>query len=109
MILFGSDALSTENYNKMYDKALRLRRVISECFAQLFAEFDCVLMPACGKTAYALADVQADPYLVCKETLFTAPASITGLPAVVAGGVQLVGPAFSEETLLDVAQCYQEV
>lgn len=109
MILFGSDVLSTDNYSKMYDKALRIRRLVAECFTQLFGEFDCVLIPACAKTAYTAQELQADPYMVCKETLFTAPASITGLPAVVAGGVQLVGPAFSEESLLDLAESYQEV
>lgn len=106
MILFGSDVLSTNNYEKMYDKSLRVRRVVAEAFAELFAKYDCVLLPACAKQRYTLEDVKADPYLVCQEALFTAPASITGLPAVIAGGVQLVGPAFSESSMLDVAECY---
>ena len=37
------------------------------------------------------------------ENLYTAPASITGLPAVVFGGVQQVGKAFSERALLSLA------
>ena len=43
-----------------------------------------------------------------EENLFTAPASITGLPAVVVGGAQLVGPAFSDGALLSVAALYEE-
>ena len=108
-ILFGSDVLSTAHYEEMYDKALRVRRLIAEAFAALFAEFDAVLIPACSKTAYTLCDVEENPYLACEEALFTAPASITGLPAVVVGGVQLMGPAFSENSLLDVAESYEEV
>lgn len=103
-ILFGSDTLSTENYMKVYDKALRMRRVIVEEFAKLFSEFDAVLMPASSKMAYTEEDVAKDEYIAFKENLYTAPASITGLPAVVSGGVQLVGKAFSDATLLSLAK-----
>lgn len=108
-ILFGSDVLSTNNYDKMYDKSMRIRRLVAEAFTAVFAEYDAVLIPACSKTAYTLSDVEANPYLAFEEALFTAPASITGLPAVVVGGIQLMGPAFSENSLLDVAERYEEV
>ena len=108
-ILFGSETLSTDNYMKVYDKALRTRRVIVEAFAKIFESFDAVLMPACSKLAYTEADVQANKYLVFEENFYTAPASVTGLPAVVSGGVQLVGKAFSELALLDLAKkCEKE-
>ena len=103
-ILFGSETLSTENYQKVYDKALRVRRVISEAMKALLADCDALLMPAASVTAYSKAMVEADKYLPYKENFYTAPASITGLPVVVAGGVQLVGNAFSEDVLLDLAE-----
>lgn len=103
-ILFGSDSLSTENYFKDYDKALRIRRVIVEAFEKLFADYDAVLAPVCSKAAYTENDVAADKYIAFKENLYTAPASITGLPTVVAGGVQLIGKAFSENALFDAAK-----
>lgn len=106
-ILFGSDCLSTENYMKVYDKALRIRRVISEYFGKLFNEYDAVLMPACGKTSYTENDVKENSALSFDEALYTAPASITGMPAVVIGGVQLVGNAFSEGTLFEIARIYE--
>lgn len=106
-ILYGSEMLSEENYDRMYDKSLRVRRVIVEEFVRLFDSYDAVLLPACGKSAYTAADVAADRYLCFKENAATAPASITGLPAVVAGGVQLVGPAFSEGMLLTFAEKLQ--
>ncbi len=102
-ILYGSETLSTENYKKVYDKALRIRRVIAEAFAAIFADVDAILMPACSKTAYTEADT-ADKTMVFEEAVFTAPASLTGLPALVAGGVQLVGPAFSDGALLSLAE-----
>lgn len=103
-ILFGSETLSTENYKKVYDKALRVRRVISETMNALLADCDVLVMPAASKMAYGKAMVENDKYLPYKENFFTAPASITGLPVVVAGGVQLVGKAFSEDVLLDLAE-----
>lgn len=105
-ILFGSDMLSTENYMKMYDKALRVRRVIVEALNEIFAQYDALLLPACSAKSYALKDVQQNKYLAFQENVFTAPASISGMPAVVVGGVQLMGPAFSENSLLDLAQSY---
>ena len=107
-ILYGSEVLAANNYERCYDKALRIRRLVSEAFAKEFANNaaagqTAVLLPACSKRAYSLADVEANPYLAFEENRFTAPAAITGLPALAAGGVQLVGPAFSDAVLLRVA------
>lgn len=107
-ILFGSETLSTENYMKVYDKALRTRRVIVEEFAKFFADFDAVLMPAASALSYAEDAVKANKYLVFEENRYTAPASVTGLPALVVSGVQLVGRAFSEGALLDLAACCEK-
>ncbi|MBR0405656.1 MAG: hypothetical protein IJI68_10750 [Eggerthellaceae bacterium] len=111
-ILYGSEVLATGNYERCYDKALRIRRLVSEAFASEFAQGasagnaagqTAILLPACAKRAYSLADVEANPYLAFEENRFTAPAAITGLPALTAGGVQLVGPAFSDVALLRLA------
>ena len=103
-IIFGSETLSTENYMKVYDKCQRIRRVIVEEFSRLFAEFDAVMMPACSTLAYTEGQVAENKYIAFEENFYTAPASITGLPATVAGGVQLVGKVFTEHTLLDAAK-----
>ncbi|MBQ8342362.1 MAG: hypothetical protein IJY22_08345 [Clostridia bacterium] len=96
-ILFGSDALSTKNYMAKYDKSLRMRRVLVEAFAKIFGEYDAVLLPACSKMSYTESDSAFE------ENLYTAPASITGLPAVVTAGIQLIGPAFTDGALLKLA------
>lgn len=103
-ILFGSDVLSAENYKPVYDKSLRVRRVIVEALNSIFGGYDALLLPACSAQSYAQENL--DPYFAFRENLYTAPASITGMPAVVVGGVQLMGPAFSEGSLLDLAQAY---
>lgn len=103
-ILFGSDALSTDNYMKVYDKALRIRRVVAESFDKIFGEFDAVLAPVCSKMSYTEDDVKANKYIAFEENRYTAPASITGLPTVVAGSVQLIGGMFSENMLFETAK-----
>ncbi len=107
-ILFGSETLSTENYMKVYDKALRTRRVIVESFAKIFEDFDAVLIPAVSSMAYTEAQAKENKYLAFEENFYTAPASVTGLPAVVAGGVQLIGKAFSDRALLDAAKLLEK-
>lgn len=107
-ILFGSETLSTDNYMKVYDKSLRMRRVIVEAFEALFASYDAVLMPASSKMAYSEDALKTDPTFAFVENFYTAPASITGLPAVVSGGVQLIGKAFSEPSLLMAAKILEK-
>ena len=102
-ILYGSDTLSTENYMPIYDKALRIRREIVEAFAALFEGFDAILLPVASRTAYTEEELAAGITLPFRENRYTAPASIAGLPSVVAAGVALIGPAFSEGALLNLA------
>lgn len=104
VVLFGSETLSEANYYKVYDKAQRIRRVISEAVAKVFGEFDAVLAPVASKAAYTAQEALANPYMAYEESLYIAPAMITGLPVVVTGGVQLMGPAFSESSLLALAE-----
>ena len=106
-ILFGSETLSTDNYMKVYDKALRTRRVIVGAFAKIFEQFDAVVIPACSSMEYTEETIK-NKFIAFEENLFTAPASITGLPAVVAGSVQMIGNAFSENALLDLAKIVKE-
>jgi aspartyl-tRNA(Asn)/glutamyl-tRNA(Gln) amidotransferase subunit A len=105
-ILYGSESLSTDNYMKIYDKALRVRRVMAEKLSALLSECDALLLPACAKTAYAPAG--ASLTLAFEENAYTAPASITGMPAVIFGGVQLIGKPFSDASLLSLAKSYEK-
>ena len=104
VVLFGSETLSEANYYKVYDKAQRIRRVISEYLTKIFGEFDAILAPVASKSAYTAAEALANPYMAYEESFYIAPAMITGIPSVVTGGVQLIGPAFSESSLLALAE-----
>ena len=103
-ILYGSEVLSAQNYQKIYEKSLRVRRVITNEFAKIFEDFDAVLLPACSQMLYTGEQAGKDKYIAFEENRYTALATLAGLPAVVAGGVQLIGKPNSEDALLDVAR-----
>lgn len=103
-ILWGAEALSAQNYQKIYEKSLRVRRVIANEFAKIFEDFDAVLLPACSSMTYTAEQVETDKYIAFEENRYTAPATLAGLPTVIAGGVQLIGKTDAEEALLDAAK-----
>ncbi len=103
VILYGSDVLSKGRYEKCFGKSLKVRRVISEKFASLMEKYDAVLIPACSKTEYEAYAIEDAFEKVFAESVFTAVPNLIGTPALVSGGVQLLGKAFDESTLLSLA------
>lgn len=108
VILYGSDVLSKTRYKDCYDRSLRVRRVVKERFDVLMREFDAVLTPACAHCEYAAYDI-ADAFMkVFDESVFTALPNLIGTPALVCGGVQLMGKHFDESLLLSLANAVEK-
>lgn len=107
-ILYGSDVLSKGKYDACYDKALKLRRKAVDALTELFGKYDALLIPAFSKAEYEFYPVEDAFNKVYEESLFTAPASITGMPAVVSSGVQLVGDYFCDGKLLALAKALEK-
>ena len=103
VILYGSDVLSKNRYEDCYNKSLKVRRVIAEKFKKLMENYDAVLTPVCSKTAYKSYDIHEAFTKVFAESVFTAVPNLIGTPALVSGGVQLLGKHFDESTLLSLA------
>ncbi len=103
VILYGSDVLSKNRYEDCYGKSLKVRRVVAEQFETLMQQYDAVLTPVCGKSAYKAYDISEAFETVFGESVFTAIANLVGTPALVSGGVQLMGKHFSENVLLSLA------
>ena len=109
VILYGSDVLSKNRYDDCYGKALKVRRVIADKFNELMKDYDAVLTPVCSKTEYKAYDISEAFETVFKESAFTAVANLIGTPALVSGGVQLLGKHFSESVLLSLAGSAERV
>ncbi len=103
VILYGSDVLSKNRYEDCYGKSLKVRRVVAEKYAALMEQYDAVLTPACSKCAYDAYEIDNAFEVVFKESVFTAIPNLIGTPALVSGGVQLMGKAFDESVLLSLA------
>ncbi len=112
-ILIGTYVLSAGYYDAYYKKAQSVRALIARDFAQAFDTVDAILTPTAPSAAFALGEKQDDPITMYLNDVFTVPASLAGLPAisVPAGlnseglplGLQLIGKAFDEETVLAAA------
>ena len=103
VILYGSDVLSKNRYKDCYDKSLRVRRVVAEKFAKACESYDAILTPVCSASSYEAYDIHEAFGKVFSESVFTSVPNLIGTPALVSGGVQLMGKHFDESTLLSLA------
>ena len=103
VILYGSDVLSKNRYKDCYQKSLKVRRVVADKFKELANSYDAILTPICSKSVFEAYDISEAFGKVFGESVFTAVANLIGVPALVSGGVQLMGAHFSESTLLSLA------
>ena len=108
VILYGSDVLSKNRYKDCFDKSLRVRRVVADGVQKAFKDFDAILTPACSKAEYESYDIKDAFGKVFAESVFTAVANLTGVPALVTNGVQLIGNHFQESTLLSLANSVEK-
>ncbi len=108
-ILYGSDVLSKGRYEICYDKAMRIRRVVSEGVKKLMGEYDAVLMPVAGEKCFKAYDVKESFKKVYEQSLYTALGNMTGMPVVVTKGVQLMADFFNESVILSIANRVEEV
>lgn len=104
VILYGSDVLSKSRYADCYDKALKVRRVVTDFAKELFSTYSAVLIPACSKTEYTQYDIKDAFTKVYEESVFTAVPNLIGTPALATNGVQLLGDHFAESTLLSLSK-----
>jgi aspartyl-tRNA(Asn)/glutamyl-tRNA(Gln) amidotransferase subunit A len=115
-ILIGTYALSSGYYDAYYGRAQRVRTKIADDFRAAFERVDLVVTPTSPSVAFELGAKTDDPLAMYLNDLFTVPMSLAGIPAISipAGlseglpvGLQLAGPAFSENRLLDAAHALE--
>ena len=104
VILYGSYVLSKGRYAVCYDRSMRIRRMVREQLNTLFEQYDALLTPAGSRFAYAPYDIADAFETVFRESLFTSAVNLTGIPAMVTGGVQLLANVREENTLFSLAE-----
>ena len=111
-ILLGTYALSAGYQERYYLQAVRARDAVAADFDAAWARVDLVAAPTSPTTAFPLGS-RRSPLEMYRSDVFTVGASLAGLPAVsvpvgrdeagLPRGLQLIGPAWSEERLLAAA------
>ncbi len=116
-IMLGTYALSSGYYDAYYLKAQKVRTLVRQDFTQAFEKCDVLLTPTTPTPAFKLGEHVGNPLEMYLADVFTVSCNIAGLPGMslpcgftkggLPIGLQLLGPAFSEERLLQVGRAYE--
>lgn len=116
-IFMGTFCLSAGYYNDYFQKACQVRRLIQKEFEEIFKNYDAVLCPVSTSIAPKINESSStlESYLNDRFTVF---ANLAGLPALslpvhfskqgMPIGAQLIGPAFKEQNILNLAQAVEQ-
>ncbi|MFP4697919.1 MAG: Asp-tRNA(Asn)/Glu-tRNA(Gln) amidotransferase subunit GatA [Eubacteriales bacterium] len=117
-IMLGTYALSSGYYDAYYKKAQQVRTLIKNEFDNIFDKFDIILTPTGPTTAFKIGEKTDNPIEMYMNDICTVPVNIAGLPALSMNcgfdkkglpiGVQFVGKAFDESTILKIAYAYEQ-
>jgi len=115
-IMLGTYALSSGYYDAYYGRAQRVRTKIAEDFHTAFEKVDLIVTPTTPTVAFPLGEKTGDPLAMYLNDFCTVPMPLAGIPAIsIPGGLseglpvgmQLAGPAFSENRILEAAHALE--
>lgn len=117
-VMLGTYTLSAGYYDAYYLKAGCVRTLIKQDFEKAFERCDCIITPTSPTPAFGIGEKIENPLQMYLSDIFTIPANLAGIPAISipcgfskAGlpiGLQIMGKAFDEETILKVAHAYEQ-
>lgn len=117
-IMIGTYALSSGYYDAYYKKAQQVRTLIKEDFEKAFQTYDVILSPTSPSAAFKIGEKASDPLSMYLSDICTIPVNLAGIPSIsipggynAAGmpmGIQLMGKAFAENTILRAAYAFEQ-
>ncbi|MCY9694581.1 Asp-tRNA(Asn)/Glu-tRNA(Gln) amidotransferase subunit GatA [Paenibacillus alginolyticus] len=116
-IMLGTYALSSGYYDAYYLKAQQVRTLIKQDFDQVFEKFDIIIGPTAPTPAFKIGEQSSDPLTMYLNDIMTIPVSLAGIPAIsvpcgfvneLPVGLQVIGKALDEATLLRVAHAFEQ-
>jgi aspartyl-tRNA(Asn)/glutamyl-tRNA(Gln) amidotransferase subunit A len=116
-VMLGTYALSAGYYDAYYGQAQKVRTLVLRDFQQAFERVDVIVAPTTPSVAFKMGE-REDPLQMYLNDIFTIPVNLAGLPglSMPAGftqtglpiGLQIIGKAFAEATVLRVAKAYED-
>ncbi len=116
-IMLGTYALSSGYYDAYYLKAQKVRTLIRQDFERVFEKFDVILGPTAPTTAFKIGSQVNDPLTMYLNDILTIPVNLAGIPAIsvpcgfadgLPVGLQIIGKAFDEATVLRTAHAFEQ-
>lgn len=116
-ILIGTYALSSGYYDAYYKKAQQVRTLIRQEFIEAFGKFDALVTPTSPSVAFERGAKMNDPLQMYLADICTIPVNIAGIPGIsvpcgmsegLPVGLQVIGPQFGDQTVLQVANAYEQ-
>jgi aspartyl-tRNA(Asn)/glutamyl-tRNA(Gln) amidotransferase subunit A len=120
-IILGTYALSSGYYDAFYLKAQKVRTLIRRDFSDAFAQVDAIVCPTSPTPAFKLGERTADPLSMYLADIFTLAANMAGICGIsipcgfatsegkqLPVGLQILGKALDEATILRVAHAYEQ-
>jgi aspartyl-tRNA(Asn)/glutamyl-tRNA(Gln) amidotransferase subunit A len=116
-IMLGTYALSSGYYDAYYGTAQRVRTKIADDFRAAFEKVDLIVTPTSPTVPFKLGERAANPLAMYASDVLTVPMSLAGIPAIsIPGGlseglpvgVQLCGPAFSENRIFEASYALEK-
>ena len=115
-IMLGTYVLSAGYYDAYYRKAQQVRTLIKQDFLSAFEHCDAIITPTSPTPAFPIGEKVDDPLAMYLNDIYTVTANLAGIPglSVPCGlssgrlpiGFQLLGPYWSEPTLLKLSHAY---
>jgi len=121
-IMLGTYALSAGYYDAYYLKAQKVRTLIKRDFDEAFKKFDVLVAPTSPTVAFKIGEKVDDPLQMYLSDILTLSLNLAGIcgisipcgfaearvSASLPVGLQIMGDAFAEETVLRVAYAYEQ-
>jgi aspartyl-tRNA(Asn)/glutamyl-tRNA(Gln) amidotransferase subunit A len=115
--MLGTYVLSSGYYDAYYRKAQQVRTLIKQDFLKAFERCDAIATPTTPTVAFLLGEKTDDPLSMYLNDIYTCTANLAGIPGIsvpcgLSGdglpiGFQLMGPFWSEGSLLRLADVYE--
>lgn len=116
-IMLGTYALSSGYYDAYYLKAQKVRTLIKQDFDNVFNNYDLIIGPTAPTAAFRIGEQVGDPLTMYLNDICTIPVSLAGVPAIsipcgfadgLPVGLQIIGKAFDERTVLRAAHAFEQ-
>lgn len=117
-IILGTYVLSSGYYDAYYNRAQKVRQLITRDFAEAFTKCDAILTPTSPTAAFKIGEKSQDPLQMYLADIFTIAVNLAevcglSLPCGFTSdklpiGLQIIGPKWGEGAILRVGQAYEQ-